>query len=69
MLKPVSAGLYVSLFVVALNIMLRRQALDTTSSGVFLTGITLMFVVITFHNCEQPELPQFHSLPHLMTTS
>ncbi|TEB26104.1 hypothetical protein FA13DRAFT_1737760 [Coprinellus micaceus] len=43
-------GLYVSLFVVALNIMLRRQALDTTSSRVFLTGITLMFVVITFHN-------------------
>lgn len=43
-------GLYFSLFVVALSIMLKRQALDTTSSRVFLSGIVLMFALITVHN-------------------
>lgn len=43
-------GLYFSLFVVALNIMMRKQALATSSSRVFLTGILAMFVLITFHN-------------------
>lgn len=46
------AGFYVSLFVMALNVMLRRQTLDTTSSRVFLTGIIAMFLIITFHNGE-----------------
>lgn len=43
-------GLYFSLFVVALSIMLKRQALDTHSSRIFLSGVILMFAMITFHN-------------------
>ncbi|TFK18227.1 hypothetical protein FA15DRAFT_730831 [Coprinopsis marcescibilis] len=47
-----SSGFYFCLFVAAVNIMLRKRTLNMTSSRVFLAGITVMFIIITFHNCS-----------------
>ncbi|TFK20023.1 hypothetical protein FA15DRAFT_722304 [Coprinopsis marcescibilis] len=43
-------GVYVGLFIAALNIMLRKRNRHLVSARVFLGGAIAMFVVISFHN-------------------
>ncbi|KAF5334016.1 hypothetical protein D9611_014882 [Ephemerocybe angulata] len=70
-------GLYFSLFVVALNIMMRKQALATSSSRVFLTGIlairphhlpqlsTNMYRMLTAYASYDPNSPN-HAVSFLL---
>ncbi|KAH6871368.1 hypothetical protein BKA70DRAFT_1578376 [Coprinopsis sp. MPI-PUGE-AT-0042] len=43
-------GLYLYLFVSAMTILARKNALQTFSSKVFFAGIVTMFILISFHN-------------------
>ncbi|TFK18033.1 hypothetical protein FA15DRAFT_683390 [Coprinopsis marcescibilis] len=43
-------GIYLCVFIAAMNIMLRKRAHNTTSSKVFLIGVVSLFVLITIHN-------------------
>ncbi|TFK20019.1 hypothetical protein FA15DRAFT_625959 [Coprinopsis marcescibilis] len=49
-LEAMLYGLYLALFIAALNIMLRGRSKNRASTKVFLVGIIVMFVIISFHN-------------------
>ncbi|KAH6871365.1 hypothetical protein BKA70DRAFT_1451194 [Coprinopsis sp. MPI-PUGE-AT-0042] len=43
-------GIYLLLFITAMRVLSRKQALHRFSSKVFFTGIIIMFILITIHN-------------------
>ncbi|TFK28529.1 hypothetical protein FA15DRAFT_685307 [Coprinopsis marcescibilis] len=50
--EAVVYGIYLSLFISAIRIMTKKRSLDHFASRVFLSGIIIMFILISIHNAS-----------------